>query len=77
MAELDRIRWQCRRGMLELDLILEKFNRRHLTNLDAEQLASFKELLAYSDYDLLDLVMARAAPPGPVYEDVIKLLRAA
>ena len=30
MAELDRIRWHCRRGLLELDLMLERFLERHL-----------------------------------------------
>jgi len=77
MAELDKIRWHCRRGMLELDLILEKFNRQHLTNLDAEQLERFKELLAFSDNDLLDLVMGRAASPDRCYSHVLQLLREA
>ena len=76
MAELDKIRWHCRRGMLELDLILEKFNRQHLTNLDAEQLERFKELLAFSDHDLLDLVMGRATCPDRRHDDILQLLRA-
>lgn len=75
MAELDRIKWQCRRGMLELDLILEKFSRRHLGNLDPDQLERFKELLAYPDNDLLDMVMERAAAPGHGYNAVMQLLR--
>lgn len=77
MAELDKIRWQCRRGMLELDLILEKFIQQHLTNLDPEQLERFKELLAFPDNDLLDLVMERVAVPDQGYNNVLQLLRAA
>jgi antitoxin CptB len=77
MAELDKIRWQCRRGLLELDLILENFNRRHLTELDPEQLARFKELLAFPDNDLLDLVMERTAARDQRYNSVLQLLRAA
>ena len=77
MAELDKIRWHCRRGLLELDLILERFNQRHLARLDAEQLARFTELLAFSDNDLLDLLMGRAPLPELRYKMVLELLQAA
>ena len=77
MAELDRIRWQCRRGLLELDLILEKFTARHLAGLDPVQLDRFKELLEFPDNDLLDLVMARAVASDRSYDNVLQLLRAA
>jgi len=63
--------------MLELDLILEKFNQRHLADLDAQQLERFEELLAFSDNDLFDLVMARATAPDQGYDNVLHLLRAA
>lgn len=58
--ELNRLRWQCRRGLLELDLVLERFLERHGDRLQGESLASFKTLLDYSDNDLLDLIHARA-----------------
>jgi len=77
MSELDKIRWHCRRGLLELDLILEKFNQRYLGGLDAEQLECFKELLAFYDNDLLDLVKGRAAAPDRRYHYVLQLLRTA
>ena len=77
MGELDKIRWHCRRGLLELDLILENFNRQHLASLDSEQLERFKELLAFPDNDLLDLVMGRAATPDQRYNNVLQLLRTA
>lgn len=58
--ELNRLRWQCRRGLLELDLVLERFLERHGDHLQGEHLASFKTLLDYADNDLLDLIRARA-----------------
>ena len=70
------IRWRCRRGFLELDLILEKFNRQYLTSLDPEQLERFKELLEFYDNDLLDLVKGRAVARDPRYNYVLQLLRA-
>jgi len=59
VANLDHVRWHCRRGLLELDLILERFNQRHLAALGAAELELFKELLALDDNDLLDLIMER------------------
>ncbi len=75
-ADLDRIRWHCRRGLLELDLILERFNSRHLTALDADGLEQFKELLALDDNDLLDLIMERATLTKPRLVPLLRLLQA-
>ena len=77
MTELNQIRWQCRRGLLELDLILERFNRQHLDGLEPAQLQCFQELLAFSDNDLLDRVMGRGAALDPRYNYVLQLLRSA
>ena len=75
MAGLDKVRWQCRRGLLELDLILDMFNRTHLAGLDAGQLERYAEVLAFGDNDLLDLVMERTASPSARYDDILLLLR--
>ncbi len=74
-GELGKVRWHCRRGLLELDLILERFNGRHLAELDVGQVARFKELLAFTDNDLFDLIMGRAAPADARFDALLKLLR--
>jgi antitoxin CptB len=76
MSDLDRIKWHCRRGLLELDLLLERFLERRLSGLSASQMAVFQELLAYEDNDLLDLVMGRAEPVNAQLSDVLALMRA-
>ena len=76
MGELDRIRWQCRRGLLELDLVLAVFLERHLEGLDAQQMQILTGLLDRSDNDLLDLVMGRAEPGDPRCMPVLELMRA-
>jgi antitoxin CptB len=76
MSDLDRIRWHCRRGLLELDLLLERFLARRLNELSESQMAVFQELLAYEDNDLLDLVMGRAEPVNAQLSDVLALMRA-
>jgi antitoxin CptB len=75
--EHDRIRWDCRRGLLELDLVLQRFLDRHLDVLDADQTDVFRELLAYDDNDLLDMVMGRAEPVNARLAGVLKMMRAA
>jgi antitoxin CptB len=64
MSELDRIRWRSRRGLLELDLVLEKFLDKHLQQLTEQQLDSYKDLLFLPDNDLLDFVDGRRGLPG-------------
>jgi antitoxin CptB len=73
MSEVDRIRWQCRRGLLELDLILTKFLDRHLDNLSPGNLAALKRLLDYPDNDLWDFVTGKTTPPDAESAQIIKL----
>ena len=73
MSDADRIRWQCRRGLLELDLVLAKFLDRHLEDLSPGRLAAFKRLLDYPDNDLWDLVTGKMAPPDAESSQIIKL----
>ena len=75
MGDMDRIRWRCRRGLLELDLVLEAFLARGYGRLDAGERALFDELLEHPDGELLDLALGRREPE-PRYRAVVELLRA-
>ena len=77
MSELDRVRWQCRRGMLELDLVLQRFTEQRLERLDMAQLKALRELLELPDNELFDVVMGRATPDSPHFKPVIEMLRSA
>ena len=57
--ELSRLRWQCRRGLLELDLTLGRFLERHAQALSAEERDQFKVLLEMGDNELWDLICGR------------------
>lgn len=74
MTELDRIRWQCRRGMLELDLVLNRFLENDLAGLDPAQLQTFRALLNEPDPQLLAWVMAQEEVPGR-YDQLVRRLR--
>lgn len=71
----DRLRWHCRRGMLELDLVLNDFLERYLGALDPAGIEAFKALLALPDPDLLDFVMGRGDPENPRERELIALMR--
>lgn len=56
---LARIRYQCRRGMLELDVLLESFLATAFVQLPSEEQQSFVELLAASDQQLYDWLVKK------------------
>ena len=60
MSEIDRVRWHCRRGLLELDLVLNDFLEKHYQGLTPDQKVSLTRLLNLPDNDLWDLVIGRA-----------------
>ena len=72
MSEGNRVRWHCRRGMLELDLVLARFLERHFAALTPGQHAAFKALLEYSDNDLWDLISGHLEP-GLTDPDVLSV----
>ncbi|GMR00827.1 MAG: succinate dehydrogenase assembly factor 2 [Gammaproteobacteria bacterium] len=53
-------KWQCRRGMLELDLLLNNFVDKEVRYLTAEQKQTFELLLSYPDQTLLDLLLGNS-----------------
>ena len=74
MGDADRVRWHCRRGLLELDLVLQDFLERCYERLDGEERRLFVELLDQPDNDLLDLAMGRSEPAAR-YRGVVEMLR--
>jgi antitoxin CptB len=63
MKELERVRWRCRRGLLELDIVLGRFVDKHYAGLNDEQQVAFDVLLDLPDNVLWDMVTGREAPP--------------
>jgi len=72
----DRLKWKCRRGLLELDLVLERFCERHAPALAAADLAALEELLDYADNDLWDVITGRSERIEPHLSAVVSRLRA-
>lgn len=57
--DLSKLRWRCRRGLLENDLFIERFFNRYATILTVNQAQGLNVLMDLSDNDLLDLHLAR------------------
>jgi len=76
MPELDRIRWRCRRGLLELDLVLAAFLQQGYGDLTAGEQASFVRLLDADDNELWDWVAGRLEPTDADLHGIVERLRA-
>ena len=73
---LSKLRWRCRRGLLENDLFIERFFSRHEQTLTEFQAQGLQVLMDLADNDLLDLFLARKEPEGELLRaDVIEVLR--
>ena len=76
-TELNRLRWRCRRGMLENDLILTRYLDARGAAISAEELASLDRLLDLPDDELWDLIAGRSQPADPGLLPVVSQLRSA
>jgi antitoxin CptB len=72
---LSKLKWRCRRGLLENDLFVERFFARHEATLTENQAQALLALMDLSDNDLLDLLLARKEPEGELAtEEVLTVL---
>ena len=76
---LSKLRWRCRRGLLENDLLIERFFETHAASLTVAQANGLGELMDLADNDLLDLLLRRKEPEGaiarPDVREVLEMLR--
>ena len=72
---LSKLKWRCRRGLLENDLFIERFFSRHEVSLTQAHAGALEALMDLSDNDLLDLFLGRKAPENDLATpDVIEVL---
>ena len=84
---LSKLKWRCRRGLLENDLLIARFFQGHEATLTVRQAKGLSDLMELSDNDLLDLLLkrkdagqlaeesAKASASTSEAHDVLKLLR--
>jgi antitoxin CptB len=67
--------WACRRGMLELDVLLGNFLREAYPTLAAKDQQAFAILLTYSDPELFSWLLGHEAPPEPTILTIVNKVR--
>ncbi|KPF59187.1 hypothetical protein D621_04865 [beta proteobacterium AAP51] len=80
---LSKLKWRCRRGLLENDLFVQRFFRTHEATLTVRQASGLQALMALADNDLLDLLLWRKQPADlpdeacdtPEVHEVLALMR--
>ena len=70
-----RLSWQCRRGMLELDLMLEAFVSKRYSDLSVKEKKAFHQLLNCQDQILLEYLMGQNVPTDKDVADVAQQVR--
>ncbi len=75
-TELNRLRWRCRRGMLENDLILTRFLDLRGEGITDQEVVALDQLLELSDNELWDLIAGRQEPVDAAVKPLLDALRA-
>lgn len=70
-----RLRWRCRRGMLELDILLNQFIETSYSQLDKQQKNVFDQLLDYPDQLLFDLFLGHMQSSDNRVAELIQTIR--
>ena len=73
-AELARLKWLCRRGVKELDIVLEKWLASRYQSASAEEQKAFAQLLELEDPVLFDLIQGNGRGRSEVQARVIAQL---
>ena len=75
LPSLDHLRWQCRRGMLELDYILRRYLDTQYGSTPEAERQQFVRLLTIQDQDLLAWLVHGQAPTDPTLADLVRKVR--
>jgi antitoxin CptB len=73
---LSKLKWRCRRGLLENDLFIERFFARHESGISLRQARAMNALMDLADNDLLDLLLRRKEPQDALATDEVQELLA-
>ncbi len=75
MTDRNRIRWLCRRGMKELDLVITRFFENDYDSLTEQDQMAFHEFLNLEDPVIYSWILGRSRPENENYDSIIKKLQ--
>lgn len=70
-----KLLWRSRRGMVELDLVLNAFIQTYLDDATVEQINDFEKLLTYDDPDIFDWLVGASTPEDSGLNSLVQLLK--
>ena len=73
--ETSAVLWRCRRGIREMDLLLQQFVTNQYSDLSEKEKQAFLDLLDESDLDIMDWIMERTVPPTHALESIVQMIR--
>ena len=74
-GELSRLKWRCRRGMRELDVLLTRYLAERYASADPDEQAAFRALLERQDPEIYGLLLGRLVPQDADLARVLDSLR--
>lgn len=75
MSELSRLRWLCRRGMKELDLVLTGYLEKHYPDAGEREQADFRKLLGMQDPELYNLILGKQSAEDIGVAEIVRIIR--
>jgi len=75
ITEFEHLRWGCRRGMLELDVLLIPFFDNHFNQLTNNQKHLFAKLLTFQDPELFAWFIGSESPKDPAFSELIQIIK--
>ena len=70
-----RLLWRCRRGIREMDIVLQEFLNQSYDTLSDTEKISFSKILNEADLDILNWIMEKDEPENDGVKNIIKLIR--
>ena len=74
-SDRSRLLWRCRRGIREMDILLQQFMEQCYVTLSADEIKTFDTFLDEADLDILAWIMGRSSPSNPLYEKFVRQLQ--
>lgn len=74
-AEMSRLRWRCRRGMKELDVIMSRYLEQRYANATEAEQVQFNRLLEMPDPELYRLLLGKDEASDPALQEFARELR--
>ena len=75
MGDVDRLKWRCRRGTLELDLFVTRYLDKYYPTAPVEHQRAFERLLEYSDENLNELFMGKVLSDDEAIAAIVNEIR--